>query len=299
MNSSLVSSRARKWEEAGHYLTIDGRSVYVQTRGRGPTMFLLHGFPTSSYDWGPVMDRLQERWRLVTFDFWGYGLTDKPIAFSYSLFDQADLVESVARQLGIAESVIVSHDMGTSVHNELLARNLDDRLSFEPTQSIFLNGSMLMWMAHITPYQELLSSNNTILQAIDVTKGPFEATYISALKSLMAIPESMTEEDAEAILELLRRNDGHLRIPAIACYYRERYIHADRWLGAIERTEHPVSFLWGDSDPIAHRAMGQEHVRRAPRARLLELKNLGHFLMVESPDRVAEGIEELLKGIDR
>lgn len=296
MNSSLVSPRARKWEEAGDYLNIDGRSVYVQMRGRGPNVFLLHGFPTSSYDWGPVMSRLEDRWRLVTFDFWGYGLTDKPVAFSYSLFEQANLVESIAKELRIDKGAIVSHDMGTSVHNELLARDLESRLSFEPTHSVFLNGSMLMWMAHITPYQELLSSNKTMTDAIEMTKGPFEATYIAALKSLMAVPEAMTNEDAEAILDLLRRNDGHLRIPAIACYYRERYVHADRWLGAIERTDYPVSFLWGDSDPIAHREMGREHVRRAPRARLMELANLGHFLMVESPDRVADAIDELLLG---
>ena len=34
--------------------------------------------------------------------------------------------------------------------------------------------------------------------------------------------------------DLLRYQDGHLRLPALAGYMRERYVHADRWLGAIE-----------------------------------------------------------------
>ena len=84
-----------------------------------------------------------------------------------------------------------------------------------------------------------------------------------------------------------------LRLPAIGGYMRERYLHADRWLGALERCSSPIAFLWADADPIAHVEMGREHARRSPQAKYVELTGLGHFLMLESPRRVADALADL------
>jgi pimeloyl-ACP methyl ester carboxylesterase len=77
---------------------------------------------------------------------------------------------------------------------------------------------------------------------------------------------------------------------------RERYLHADRWLGAIETARSPVQIVWADSDPIAHIEMGRELARRCPRAQYHELPGLGHFLLIEDPLAVAERIEEFTCG---
>jgi pimeloyl-ACP methyl ester carboxylesterase len=97
-----------------------GGNVFVRSAdGDGPTIVLLHGFPSSSYDFRAVLPHLSGRaW--LTMDFLGFGLWDKPRPHRYSLLEQADLVEAV-----IAESVApIAHDMGTSVTAELLARDI-------------------------------------------------------------------------------------------------------------------------------------------------------------------------------
>ena len=75
---------------------------------------------------------------------------------------------------------------------------------------------------------------------------------------------------------------------------RKRYIHADRWLAALENTPAPLQFVWADGDPIAHVEMGREHARRAPQAQYHELPGLGHFLLIEDPAAVAEKIGQFV-----
>ena len=95
-----------------------------------PTL-LLHGYPTSCHDWRGVAEHLGTRHHTIAPDFLGFGLSDKPEAFSYSLFQQADMVERLLSQSAIGAAHVVSHDMGTSVHCELLARQAEGRLAFE------------------------------------------------------------------------------------------------------------------------------------------------------------------------
>jgi pimeloyl-ACP methyl ester carboxylesterase len=294
----------RSWLAAGRHEHVTGRNMFVgigelaapaDSAGRPPTLLLLHGFPTSSYDWRGVVERLSGRVRTIAPDLFGFGLSDKPVAFSYSLFQQADAIEELLEQLKVRAAHVVSHDLGTSLHSELLARQAEGRLRFELQTSTFLNGSMLQWLAKITPFQELLANNATIPQAIEICRAMFAAMYVPGLKKLMCRPEAITTTDALVMDELLRYQDGHLRLPAIAGYMRERYIHADRWLGALESTPSDVQIVWADGDPIAHVEMGRELARRCPRAAYHELSGLGHFLLMEDPSAIAEKIGEFIR----
>jgi pimeloyl-ACP methyl ester carboxylesterase len=261
-----------------------------------PTLLLIHGFPTSCYDWRGVVERLCRRSRTIAPDLLGFGLSDKPVAYSYSLFQQADTIEELLATMKVRAAHVVSHDLGTSLHSELLARQAEGRLKFELQSSTFLNGSMLQWLAKITPFQEQLASNATLPQAIEMCGTVLAERYIAGLKSLMRRPETITAVDAQVMVELLRYQEGHLRLPALAGYMRERYLHADRWLGAIESARSPVQIVWADGDPIAHAEMGRELARRCPLARYQELTGLGHFLLFEDPLAVAERIEEFTCG---
>jgi pimeloyl-ACP methyl ester carboxylesterase len=297
---SSWSEATRNWFSAGRHVSVDGRSIFVTDRGPGdnsgeaPTVLLLHGFPTSCYDWRGVGDRLCGRARVVAPDLLGFGLSDKPVAFSYSLFQQADMIERLLAALDVDAAHVVSHDLGTSLHSELLARSAEGRLGFRLESSTFLNGSMLQWMAEITPFQQMLASNSTLPQAIELCRGPFVERYVPGLHGLMRRPEAIDAVDAQVMRDLLAYQDGHLRLPALAGYMRERYVHADRWLGALETTTMPMQIVWADGDPIAHVKMGRELARRCPRAAYHELAGLGHFLLIEDPETIAQHIASLV-----
>ncbi len=303
MQLDQFCDRARAWLAAGRHVTVGGRRMFVHERGPAvvqraggdvPTLLLLHGFPTSCYDWRGVVERLSGHFRAIAPDLLGFGLSDKPVAYSYSLFEQADTIEALLAALGVRSAHVVSHDLGTSVHCELLARAAEGRLGFRLQSSTLLNGSMLQWLAQITPFQEQLAANSTLPQAIELCRTALLGMYVPALRALMRRPEAITADDARVMEELLRYQDGHLRLPALAGYMRERYVHADRWLGALETAHSRVQFVWADGDPIAHIEMGRELARRCPRAEYHELPGLGHFLLMEDPAAVAERIEQFV-----
>src|SRR5262245_12881364 len=112
------------WETRGQYFTVNGYRLWAldvaagRESGNDP-LLVLHGFPSCSYDWHLLLDELRAERRVVFVDFLGFGLSDKP-DIRYSIRMHADLVEGVARQLGLTQVALLNHDMGDSVGGELL-----------------------------------------------------------------------------------------------------------------------------------------------------------------------------------
>jgi len=292
VETAEFSGPTRRWLAEGRHINIQGRRIFVYERGQGPAVLLLHGFPTSGHDWRGVIDGLADAFRCIALDFPGYGLSDKPEAYSYSLFQQADVVDGLASALGVSEAHLVSHDVGTSVHTELLAREQERRGAFHILSSTFLNGSMLQGMATITAFQKLLGSNETLPQAIDICNN-MPVNYVQGLKALMKRPEAVSEDGAAVMNDLLLYQDGNRRLPALSVYMRERYIHKERWIGALKAASR-IQFIWADGDPVANVEMGRALAKEVPQARYTELPDLGHFLLIEDPPAVARLVREFI-----
>ena len=78
----------------------------VPVRVAGPWLTLLHGFPTSSWDWAPVAPALAARYRLLALDFLGFGASAKPRRHRYRIAEQADLVEALWRHHGVTSTAL-------------------------------------------------------------------------------------------------------------------------------------------------------------------------------------------------
>ena len=282
-----LSSAAKAWEKTGKYMTIDGHKVFYHDVGKGPVILLLHGHPSSSHDWKEVVERLKSKARLVSFDHVGWGLSDKPVAFSYSLMQLTDITEAVVKELGIKKVHVVSHDISTSVHTELLARNLEGILSFELLSSMFTNGSVLQWISTEPGSQNLVQNNETLFQAMEQFKKLTPDSYTKALNE--ATLNNLSARENSIMTELLFHHDGILRLAAQSSYMRERYIYAERWVGAMEKTT-PMRIVWSTDDPIANVSIGRELEQRNPQAAYVEKKDLGHFPNAEDPEFIARQI---------
>src|SRR3954470_23912422 len=121
----MLTDRVRAWEHGGERIEFRGRRIFVRRRdGDGPPLLLLHGFPSSSYDFRALLDARPGR-AAIAFDLLGFGLSDKPLDHDYSLVWQADLAEEVAGDEPVS---VLGHDIGTSVATELMARDIDGDL---------------------------------------------------------------------------------------------------------------------------------------------------------------------------
>jgi len=276
-----------RWEDLGSRLEIGGRRLFVvdlpAEREAAPPAFILHGFPTSSLDWREVVPALRRTRRVVAFDLLGFGLSDKPDQ-AYSLFEQADLAEGVAARLGLARVALLTHDVGDSVGGELLARSLEGRLGFEVAARVVTNGSIYMDLVELSPGQlALLKLPDARLAA---NLAPPRQALEASLSGLMG--ERHRARAAAHVAELvdgMLRGDGHLLLPRIIRYIDERRKHEPRWTGAIERHPAPLAIVWGTDDPIARVAMAHRLAKARPDAELHLLEGVGHFPMVEDPER--------------
>jgi pimeloyl-ACP methyl ester carboxylesterase len=257
--------------------------------GAGPPLLVLHGFPTSSHDWVRVLDAFARQSRVVLLDFLGFGLSAKPDQH-YSLFEQADLVEGVAREVGLGEVVLVSHDMGDSVAGELLARSLDGTLSFDVTRRVLTNGSVYIGMAHLTDGQQLLLS----LPDEQLPDGLGHQALVDALRGTFAPDSLVPDDDVQVAAGLVERDGGDRLLPRTIRYVEERHEHEGRWTGAIERHPAPLTIVWGDLDPVAVLPMAERMHEARPDATLVRLRGVGHYPMLEAPDVFAAAVEHAL-----
>ncbi|MBZ3888552.1 Mesoderm-specific transcript-like protein [Sciurus carolinensis] len=122
-----LSPALHSWKTSGKFFTYKGLRIFYQDSvgvvGSPEIVVLLHGFPTSSYDWYKIWEGLTLRFhRVIALDFLGFGFSDKPRPHHYSIFEQASIVEALLRHLGLQNRRInlLSHDYGDIVAQELL-----------------------------------------------------------------------------------------------------------------------------------------------------------------------------------
>jgi pimeloyl-ACP methyl ester carboxylesterase len=243
---------------------------------------VLHGFPTSSFEWRQSLATLGADRRVVLVDLLGYGLSAKP-DIAYHLTDQADIVEAVVADLGLERVVLVTHDMGDSVGGELLARAIDGTLQFEVSRRVLTNGSIYLDLAQLTDGQQLLRALPD--EALPETTGIDRAALTVALRATFAPDSDVPTAELVAMTEAIMRDGGNRLLPRLIRYIDERAVHERRWTGAIESHPAPLTVIWGDLDPIAVWPMVERlHSARAD-ATVHRLDGVGHYPMLESPAR--------------
>ena len=263
--------------------------VFYKTMGEsGPWLTFLHGFPSSSLDWAYIAPLLAGRYRLLFFDFLGFGHSDKPFGHPYSLIEQTEITDRLWLQLGIKETHLVAHDYGVSVAQEFLSRMLDGRQIVAGIKSVtFLNGGLYRREVKPILVQKLL-------------RKPFIGPLIARLSNALLFKRSLSSilapghkiSDAELSLHwaAMKRDDGYKQLAQLIYYMTERDQHGNRWEDALENAPVPVSFIWGLRDPISGPLAA--HIRaRLPRAPFRELPAAGHYPQWETPEQTAELIE--------
>lgn len=285
-----------EWRKRGKTIALrDGGIFTVDLPGSGVPVLVLHGYPTSSWDFSAAASRLHEIGRrVVLFDFLGFGFSDKPHDAAYSLFEQAEIAIGVARELGVKHAHLWAHDMGTSVATELLARRERDLLPFAVKSVTLMNGSVHIEMANPTLGQRLLKSPLGNAFARLSTKKVFE----SQMRSIFSKGHPPSTADLDGMWSLLTLADGQLRLPETIRYMEERVRFRRRWIGALERLDVPAFIAWGELDPVAKLAIGERLARETSGADLTTWPDLGHYPQVEEPVRVADAVAEFIARVE-
>jgi pimeloyl-ACP methyl ester carboxylesterase len=286
------SKAVGEWERRGSYRTLLGWETFtmdVAPNGaeEHEPLLVIHGFPTSSFDFRLVLPALAAHRRVLLLDLIGFGLSAKPdIAYTMSL--QADVVEAFVADVGVARMGLLTHDMGDTVGGELLARQVEGGWPVEISRRVITNGSIYIEMAHLSTGQEILLSLPD--ESLPDTIPNDGAAMKTSLADTFSPQSSVAAPELAAAWELISHQGGHRLLPRTIRYIEERRKNQSRFTGAIESHGSPLAIVWGADDPIAVVAMASKLKEARPDASLDILRDVGHFPMVESPERFSEAV---------
>ena len=281
---------ANEWKSKGEFITVNDRKLFVidtssffSTEDKVPTetMVVLHGYPTSSYDYYKVLPELSKHYRVIIHDHLGFGFSDKPLDYSYSLLDQADLALQLWQLLGVKKVHLLAHDYGTSVATEIIARNNNHELTIEIEKLTLCNGSMHIELSKLRTIQKLLKNKWLGKYVAKLT------TYAIFSKNLRNVYFDKTKVSNNELKEMwmqLEYNEGRKVIHKLSQYINERYTYWNRWIGALKETNLQTNIVWAKNDPVAVPAIARLIATEISNNKLFWIENTGHFPMLENPD---------------
>jgi pimeloyl-ACP methyl ester carboxylesterase len=291
-----MADAVREWAGRGEHRELAGHRIFtVVAPADGPEtaepLLVLHGFPTCSYDFASVLDGLRRNRRVLLFDMLGYGLSAKPDR-AYTIGLQADLAQAFTAALGVDRIALLSHDMGDTVGGELLARQATGEWPVEVTRRVVTNGSIYIEMARLTAGQEMLLALPDAL--IDPALAPDADALAAALAATFSPRSEVPADELRVHAAMICHDEGNRVLARLVRYIEERRRAQDRFTGAIEAHPSPLGIVWGLDDPIAVASMADRLHAARPDATLVRLDGVGHYPMVEAPERFVAAVTPLL-----
>jgi len=287
---------AAAWKEAGKFYSFRGHAIFYRLEGSGEPILLIHGFPTSSWDWAPIWSDLAAKYIVVAPDLIGYGYSEKPVEYNYSIMNQADLVEGLLAELRITKVRILAHDYGVSVAQELLARFQDRKREKKKTnleiQSVcFLNGGLFPEAHRPRLIQTLLLSPIGRFVSMFINEAAFKASF----SEIFGPDTKPKEEELKQFWDLARYNNGLQVYHKLIAYIPERQKNRERWVNAIMNSRVPLRLINGPADPVSGAHMAELYKKLIQNPDVVLLPEIGHYPQVEDPAGVLKSYLEFIQ----
>lgn len=289
---SMGSTEA--WRARGQSATLLGRQIFfvdeAPVESEKGTIVLIHGFPTSSWDWEKIWPALNRHYRLIAMDLLGFGFSAKPSPHDYRILEQADICEALVTHLGLRSFHVLAHDYGDTVAQEMLARQNLGIGAGDWLSCLFLNGGLFPETHRAVLAQKLLRSRLGFLFRHALTKKSLHKSFDNIFGDTKA-----SEEEIDAFFELFDRDGGRRNVHRLIHYMSDRIEHRERWIAALLDAACPIGLINGSFDPVSGDHMvarfeelvgGNHFIHRLPR--------VGHYPQVEDPENVLSAYDAFL-----
>jgi len=275
------------WVRGGALTGPAGERVFYRVDGAGPTLLFAHGFPTSSHDYAPIIARLKDRYRCVSFDFLGFGASDKPKrTYSYAL--QHEALARVAEAAGVSEAVLVAHDYAVTLAQDFVGGSREAPFTLQGV--VFLNGGLDPAQHRARPIQRFLATR------AGAWLGPLvmgRRAVLGALGEVFVRREALDDDDVWASIT----DGGGLAVmPRLLHYIAERRPRRDELIQALRKPQVPIAFAWGMGDPVSGAHVIEALQPIPSTATLRALDGVGHYPQLEAPAEVASFLDEVVRG---
>jgi len=288
-----MSSASIKFSE--HHIPREEGRVYARHyAGSGPAFVLMHGFPDNLHIWDDLIPYLVASGRrVVTFDFLGFGASDKPSGATYSFKQQLGDLEAVVEGLALGKIVPVAHDSsGMATLNYALTH----RAAVESVimlNSAYSEDATVLWPEMIT----LFATRSMQPLAMAIAQSPEQFGWLLKWQQkqfLDSLPEVQKPHFNAFIGPLI--SDNFIAQPSagpafvqLAAQFFDEHARNAKHLPELGTLDIPVRLIWGKYDPyitVAVAERRQSHLKNAS----LTVIPAGHWLQADEPEQVAKGM---------
>lgn len=287
-DENLISEELTLWKtNATRFEFGDYKISYHDTKDSSKeTLLLLHGYPSSSFDWNLVWEDLNKNYRLIAVDMLGFGLSDKPSNIQYSISLQADIQEAILKSLGVDSYHILAHDYGDNVAQELIARlyEQENKYPFSIKSLTLLNGGLFPETHQPTTIQSLLGSPFGSIVSSLTNKSLFDISF----KNVFGENTKPTEQELIDQWYLICHNNGNKINHKLVHASQDRIVNKERWERAITSNKIPILFINGLQDPVTGKPTVERYLKIVPNPNVVKLDSIGHFPQLEAPKLVIE-----------
>ena len=268
----------------------DGHELWVSDQpGQGPGIVLLHGFPDNHHLYDRVLPYLRDR-HVVTFDFMGWGDSQKPADYAYTADGQAREIATVVDALALDRVILVAHDASgpPAIDWALAHPDRIERLVLLNTyygQMRSLRSPEAIWL-YSTPGVRRVArwvsrrfGNLVFRRMYRWQVGRFfrDAAVRDEFLPLLYDQFTLSPSAQHAFFEL----NEDLR-PALRARKRR--------LVELQRFTRPVRIVFGAADPYLNADVARDLAQLFPNVDLKLVPGARHFVQMDEPGRVAEEI---------
>ena len=264
-----------------------------------PVLALVHGFPTCSIDWFEVAERLGTRYRVCMLDFPGYGFSDKPRGWGYSLRRDAELLDHyLANVVGARSVVMVAHDRGDSVALIHAANAAAGQARATLEHLVLSNANIFLPLSNLTDAQRLILHNPELLERVT------PELFAAGMGAVMFTPPRGPDDPAvQALAATFAHDDGIAVLHETIQYLLERSVDEQAWLRSLAATPLPTTLIWGVYDTVSPIRVAthvwHEHLMFKPgRNALYLIPGANHYLQVDRPDAFVQAVLHALDAPD-
>ena len=272
---------------ASHWLDQDGARMHYLDEGSGPPVLLLHGTPGWSFEYRELIRQLSRTHRCIAPDLVGFGLSDKPAGWSYTLERHTGTLRKLIESLRLERFDLVVHDFAGPVALPLVLerperfRRLVIMNSWLWPLSINESFARQRWMVDTALMRWMyLYGNFSARMMVKMSWGRHrKLTPLRHRHFLAAFPDAASRHGTYGFLRSTIDRDEYLES-----------LWAQR--GRLEHV--PTLVLWGMADEF----VGPVHLNRwkeaLPLADFVELPDVGHFPHDEAPELVVPKVDAFL-----
>lgn len=281
---------ARYESAASRYVDLPGGvRMHYRDEGQtgGPTLLLIHGFSASLHTWEPWVARLSDRYRILSLDLPGHGLTRAPAGYQASMEGFRDIVGEFVRTQGLTRFALAGSSMGGNVAWEYALAHPDE-----------VEALILVDSSGWEDAREEVQDEPAIFKLL---RNPVAGPILRDLDNTRLIRQGLEASFADPALvddamvaryTDLARAPGHRDILLqLTLGYRSRNYATPERLAALGM---PVLILWGDQDrlvPPEHAPLFRDAI---PQAELVMFENVGHIPQEEVADASSTAVDEFL-----